>query len=85
MIGVQCQLGFVEDPFSYQKAPLENFCDLPFCHKWRHCEFFDGLLHISCLGWEVEIDMSGQSMDALMVFNVKIGKSLPGQKWGTSS
>ena len=70
MIGLQCQLGFVGDLFSYQKAPFENFCDLPFCHKSRHREFF-----ISCLSWEIKIDMSGQSKDGLRVFNVKIGNS----------
>ena len=40
MIGVQCQLLFVEDLFSYQKAPLENVYNLQFCCKPRHCEFF---------------------------------------------
>ena len=24
---VQCQLGFVGDPYSYQKTPFEKFCD----------------------------------------------------------
>ena len=26
MTWVQCQLGFVEDPCSYQKTPFEKFC-----------------------------------------------------------
>ena len=42
--------------------------------------FFDGLLHVSWLGWEVKNDMSGQSKDALGVCNVKIRKSLLGLK-----
>ena len=46
--------------------------------------FFDGLLHISWLGQEVKNDMSGQSKDCLRVCNVKIRKSLPGLKQGTS-
>ena len=41
--------------------------------------FFDGLLHVSWLGWEVKNDMSGQSKDALGVCNVKIKKSLTGR------
>ena len=35
------------------------------------------------MGWEVKIDMSGQSNDCLWVCNVKMKKILPGQKWGT--
>ena len=35
-----------------------------------------------CMGWDFKNDMSGQSKDAL---RVKIRKSLPGPKWGTSS
>ena len=27
MTRVQCQLGFVGDPCSYQKTPFEKFCD----------------------------------------------------------
>ena len=38
-----------------------------------------GLLHISCIGWEVKIDMSGQSNGCLRVCNVKMEKSLPGR------
>ena len=34
-------------------------------------------------GWEVKIDMSGQSNDCLWVYNVKMKKFLLGQKWGT--
>ena len=44
--------------------------------------FFNGLLHISWLGWEVKNDMSGQSKEALRVCNVKIRKSLTGAEMG---
>ena len=50
MIGVQCQLGFVGDLFSYQKVPFENFCDLPFCSKLRHHEFFS-VCHCTFCTW----------------------------------
>ena len=50
----------------------------------RHREFFfDGSLHILYLGWEVKNDVSGQYKDDLRVCNVKIRKSLLGQKQGT--
>ena len=53
---------------------------MQFSHKWRKFEiFFDGPLHISCMGREVKNDMSGQSKDALRVCNVKIRKFLMGQ------
>ena len=32
------------------------------------------------MGWEVKIDMSGQSKDCLWVCNVKMKKFLPGKK-----
>ena len=35
------------------------------------------------MGWEVKIDMSGQSKDCLWVYNVKMEKILPGRKRGT--
>ena len=35
------------------------------------------------MGWEVKIDMSGQSKDCLWVCNVKMKKFLPGQKRDT--
>ena len=35
------------------------------------------------MGWEVKIDMSGQSKNCLWVCNVKMKKFLLGQKWGT--
>ena len=35
------------------------------------------------MGWEVKIDMSGQSNDCLWVCNVKMKKFLLGHKWGT--
>ena len=37
------------------------------------------------MGWEVKIDMSGQSKDCLWVCNVKMKKILPGRKRGTFS
>ena len=46
-------------------------------------DVFGGPLHISCMGWEVKIDMNGQSNDCLRVCNVKMKKKLPGQKQGT--
>ena len=73
MTWVQCQLGFARDLCSYQKTPFKNFCYLQFSHKLRTCNFFfNGLLYISCMGWEVKIDMSGQSNDCLRVCNVKM-------------
>ena len=39
--------------------------------------------HHMCLGWEVKIDISGQSNDCLRVCNVKMKKKLPGWKQGT--
>ena len=33
----------------------------------EHIIFFDRLLNILCMGWEVKIDMSGQSNDCLRV------------------
>ena len=45
--------------------------------------FFRGPLHISCMGWEVKIDVSGQSNDCLRVCNVKMKFFLLGQKWST--
>ena len=42
-----------------------------------------GPLHVSCMGWEVKIVMSGQSNDFLWVCNVKMKIFLLGQKWGT--
>ena len=75
---------FVEDLFTYQKAPFENFCDLRFSRKSRWSEIvFAKVLHILCMGWEVKIDMSGQSNDCLRVCNVKMKKFLMGQKRGT--
>ena len=46
--------------------------------------FFDWLLYVSCMSWEVKNDMSGQSKDAVRMCNVKIRKSLSGVKRGTS-
>ena len=44
--------------------------------------FFDGPLYVLYLGSEVKNDVSGQSKDALWVCNIKIKKSLLGQKQG---
>ena len=35
------------------------------------------------MGWEVKIDMSGQSKDCLWACNVKMKNFLPGRKQGT--
>ena len=59
--------------------PFENFCNLQFSCKLRNCEFFCGPLYILCMGWEVKIDMSGQSNDFLRVCNVKIKKNDQGK------
>ena len=76
---------FVEELFTYQKVPCENFCDLRFSRKSKMSDFLlGGALHISCMGWEVKIDMSCQSNGCLRVCNVKMKKILLGQKWGTS-
>ena len=45
--------------------------------------FFDGPLHVSCLGWKVNAHVSGQSNDCLRLCNVKMKKILLGQKRGT--
>ena len=75
---------FVEDLFTYQKVPFEKFCDLRFSRKSRSSEIvFAEPLHILCMGWEVKIDMSGQSKDCLRVCNVKMKKFLLGRKQGT--
>ena len=47
----------------------------------KFCEIFlDGLLHVLCLGCEVQNDMIGQSNNCLRVCNVKMKKKLPGRK-----
>ena len=64
--------------------PFKKFCDLWFSCKSRSSEIvFVEVLHVSCMGWEVKIDMSGQSNDCLRVCNVKMKKFLMGQKQGT--
>ena len=64
--------------------PFQNFCDLRFSRKSRYCEIvFVELLHVSYIGWEVKIDMSGQSNDCLRVCSVKMKNFLPGRKRGT--
>ena len=74
---------FVEDLFTYQKAPFEKFCDLWFSRKSRSSEIvFVELLHILYMGWEVKIDMSGQFNDCLRVCNVKMKKNFTGAETG---
>ena len=75
-------MSFVEDLFTYQKVPFENFCDLRFSCKSRMSDFFGGALDILCMGWEVKIDMSGQSNDCLRVCNVKVKKNFTGVETG---
>ena len=62
---------FVEDLFTYQKVPFKNFCDLQFSHKLRNCEFFLWDCCTFFMGWEIKIDMGGQSNDCLRVNYVK--------------
>ena len=54
---------------------LVNWRDVKFCEI-----FFDGPLHASCLGCEVETDMRGQSNHCLRLCNVKMKKKWRGQK-----
>ena len=54
-----------------------------FVVNWWQKLFSDGLLHVLCMGWEVEFDMNGHSSHCLRVHNVKMKKFSPGQKWGT--
>ena len=44
--------------------------------------FSGGPLHVSCMGWEVEIDMSGHSSHHLRVRNVKMKKFSTGAEMG---
>ena len=77
---------FVEDLLTYQKVPFEKFCDLRFSHKSRYCEIvFAEPLHVSCMGWEVKIDISGQSNDCLRLCNVKMKKIFNGVEMGHMS
>ena len=77
---------FVEDLSTYQKVPFAKFCDLQFSRKLRLSEIvFVKVLHVSCMGWEVKIDMSGQSNDCLRVCNVKMKKILMGTEMGHMS
>ena len=71
---MQCHLEICRGPFY-----LPQFS----CKLRNHEIVFAGLLHISCMGWEVKIDMSGQSNGCLRVCDVKMKKFLPGQKRGT--
>ena len=56
--------------FTYQKASFKSFCNLWISGKLRI--FFRVVLHVLCMGWEVKIDMGGQSNDCLRVCNIKI-------------
>ena len=76
---MQCYLGICKGPFYLPKSHLLRICeingflvngkDIKFCEI-----FFNGLLHVPCLGCEVKTDMSGQSNDCLKVCNVKMKK-----------
>ena len=81
---MQCNLEISRGPFYLPESTFEKFCDLRFSRKLRYCEIvFAEPLHVLCMGWEVKIDMSGQSNDCLEVCNVKMKKFLLGQKRGT--
>ena len=54
-----------------------------FLINWEIMTFFSGLLGVSCLGWEVKIDMSGQSNDCLRICNVKMKKNHTQAERGT--
>ena len=45
--------------------------------------FFHWPLGVSCLGWEIKNDMSGQPNDCVRVCNVKRRKMSPGHKFPT--
>ena len=63
--------------------PFEKFCNLWFSRKLRYREIvFAEPLHISCMGSEVKIDMSGQSNDCLRVCNVRMKKIFTGVETG---
>ena len=62
---MQCLWEFVGDFFP-TKSHLLRICSInSFLVNREDVKFFDGLPHISCLGWEVKIYMSGQSNDQL--------------------
>ena len=82
---MECHLVICGGPFYLPKDTFWEFLQFAvFSQMEKIWIFFDGPLHILWLGWEVKNDMSGQSKDALRVCNVKIRKSLPGSKQGTS-
>ena len=63
--------------------PFENFCVLQFSHKSRTSDFLGGPLYVLCMGWEVKIDMSGQSNNCLRICNVKMKKNFTRVEMGT--
>ena len=48
----------------------------------EHVTFFNGPMYISCMGWEVKIDMSGQLNVCLRICNVKMKKKITGTETG---
>ena len=85
---MQCYLGICRGTFLATKSHLLRICAinnfLVIGEDVKFCEiFFDGLLHVPCLGCEVKNDMSGQSNNCLKVCNVKMKKKLPRQKHPT--
>ena len=57
---------------------MEGDRNVPHFHEL----FFNGPLHVLCLGWEVSTHVSGQSNDSLRVCNVKMKKFVLGWKPG---
>ena len=82
---MQCHLGICRGPFYLPKCHLSRISaingfliigrDVKFCEI-----FFDWLLHICCLGCEVQTDMRGQSNHCLRKCNVKMKKKMMGAK-----
>ena len=83
---MECHLVICRGPFYLLKDTFWEFLQfVVFSQTEKIWNFFDGPLHILCMGREVKNDMSGQSKDALRVCNVKIRQFLLGPKQGTSS
>ena len=81
---MECYLGICRGPFLATKSHISRICVINgFLLNREDIFFFDGLLHVSCLGWEVKTHMSGQSNNCLRVCNVKMKKFPPGWKRGT--
>ena len=82
MTWVQCQLGFVGTSVTTKRHLSRFFVNNSFLINWEHVTCLSWATAVSCMGWEVKIDMSGQSNDCLWVCNVKMKKNFTGQKWG---